>query len=957
VNDEKENSLLIIDDEKVNLKILTHILGPEYTIYTATNGTHGIKIAMDCMPDLILLDILMPEMDGYETLSEIKKNEKTRAIPVIFITGLNSEKDEEKGLALEATDYITKPFGAMIVRLRVRNQIQIINLRRDLEYAVKNAKMANQAKSLFLAHMSHEIRTPMNSILGVTEILMQQETLPAKIDEGLGKIYSSCNLLLGIINDILDFSKIESGKLEVVPAQYKVANMINDALQLNVMRLASKPIDLELHIEETIPEKLVGDELRIKQILNNLLSNAFKYTDAGKVTLSIKTESADPLLSDHVTLVLSVRDTGYGMSEKQLARLFEEYTRFHNKAGKTIEGTGLGLSIVKRLISIMGGEIHVESALNAGSYFVVRLPQGKVDNKVLGKEVADNLRHFDMNYMTQKKRGRIVRDPMPYGSVLVVDDVESNIYVAIGLMKLYRLQIDTAMSGQEAIDKVKSGKVYDAIFIDHMMPEMDGLEATKHIRGLGYTAPIVALTANAVVGQAKIFLQSGFDEFISKPIDTRQLDSILNKFIRDKQPPEVLEAARRQKPSPSGVSDSIEAHPQIDPLLFQSFIRDASRAILWLENKFQNAGLKNKNDVHEFTILVHGIRASLWSVGEHELSELGLKLETYGRELSTSLQSESPEAHNLEALAAGARDFLNKLCILLENFKAKHEQLFSPADTCAGGDSDDLHSRLLEIQKMCSSYNRKGALDLISDIKECSAETRMVLNKIMDHLLHSEFEEAEHEAAVYTQHEQAVPSCSPLTSFLLESNINGLDIAKGLERYEDDEQTYLLVLRSFISSVRSMLGEIETVSGDTLSHYKIKVHGIKGTCFDFFAEEIGRTALALENAAKSGDLAFIKEHNPAFLETTWKLIHELEEMVACIDAQNPKPKKARPDDEVLSKLLEACIAYDIDDADAAMAEIEKYHYESDEGLVDWLKTNLDKMDFKQIVEKLGGKHT
>ena len=957
MSDEKENSLLIIDDEKVNLKILTHILGPEYTIYTATNGVNGINIAMEHMPDLILLDILMPEMNGYETLCEIKKNERTRKIPVIFITGLNSEKDEEKGLALEAADYITKPFGAMIVRLRVRNQIQIINLRRDLEYAVKNAKMANQTKSLFLAHMSHEIRTPMNSILGVTEILMQQEILPAKIEEGLGKIYNSCNLLLGIINDILDFSKIEAGKLEVIPAKYKVENVISDSLQLNTMRIASKPIEFELYVEEDLPVKLIGDELRIKQILNNLLSNAFKYTDAGKVTLSIKTEAADRLLNDHVTLVLSVRDTGYGMSQDQLSRLFEEYARFHNKAGKTIEGTGLGLSIVKRLINIMGGEIYVKSELDEGSYFVVRLPQGKVDDEVLGKEVTESLRQFGKNCATQSKRAQIVRDPMPYGSVLVVDDVESNIYVAVGLMKLYRLQIDTAMSGQEAIDKIKAGKKYDAIFVDHMMPKMDGMETTKYLRDMGYTAPIVALTANAVVGQAEMFLKNGFNEFISKPIDTRQLDLILNKLIRDKQPPEVIEAARQQKPNTSAANDNTAVQRQIDPMLYQSFIRDANRVIDWFEKNFQDIGFKNKENMQEFVIIAHGIKSSLWSIGEQGLSKLALKLETDGRKFFETTQDNALETQGFDHIKTDVHEFLSKLHMLLKDLETKQKKDFSVQDFPNDDDIKNLHSKLIEIQEMCLNYNRKGALDLISGIKTNSAEVKSILDKTMEYVLHSEFEKAENEVAAYAKNQpytQPVSLLSPLASFLLEKDIDGLDIAKGLERYEGDEETYLKILRSYVNSVRSMLGEIDDVTEDAIADYKIKVHGIKGTSFDFFAEEIGKKALALEKAALSGDFNYIKEHNPAFLEAAWKLIGELEEMLAYLDAKNPKPRKDKPDNDVLAKLLAACKEYDISEADAAMVELEKYQYDSDDGLAGWLKENLERMDFKQIVERLGG---
>ncbi|MCL2209055.1 MAG: transporter substrate-binding domain-containing protein [Treponema sp.] len=613
------------------------------------------------------------------------------------------------------------------------------------------AETASQTKSSFLANMSHEIRTPMNAILGITEILIQNEKLSSDIEEGLGKIYSSCTLLLGIINDILDFSKIEAGKLDIMPAQYKVASMINDSVHLNMMRIESKPIKFELQIDDNIPAVLTGDELRIKQILNNLLSNAFKYTDSGKVTLSVQSEKI-PLvnyLPDHsmsgrvqwsdpdkegIFLVFSIKDTGHGMTREQLSKMFEEYSRFNPDRNTTVEGTGLGLAITKRLLNLMDGDMHVESTPNVGTFFKIRLPQGIVDSSFLDKEVIEHLRQFHINYITKGKRGQIVRDPMPYGSVLIVDDVETNLYVAIGLMKLYRLQIDTAMSGQIVIDKIRNGNTYDVIFMDHMMPEMDGIETTRHLRNLNYMSPIVALTANAVSGQADMFMQNGFDDFISKPIDIRQLNYILNKFIRDKQPADVIEAARMEM---SERNEESNIQPQTDSILLNSFIRDAKKAVSWLEEQFLQADNKSNNFEDEdilqrFIIIIHGIKSSLWNIGETTLSESANDLERNGRE------------HNIGNITAETPSFLNSLRALLEKLQVKQV-----TENAVDENTEELRNKMLLIKKKAAEYDRKGVLDIISGIRNYSENTKIVLDKLTENVIHSNFEEAGIEAASY----------------------------------------------------------------------------------------------------------------------------------------------------------------------------------------------------------------
>jgi len=406
--------------------------------------------------------------------------------------------------------------------------------RRDsqLEAALKAAQNANTAKSKFLANISHEIRTPMNVILGVTESYLQNENVPQEYQDGYEKIYNAGELLLHIINDILDLSKIDSGKFDLVPLKYETASLINDAAHMNTIRFQHKPIKFILLVDEDIPLELIGDELRIKQILNNLLSNAFKYTDAGKVTLSFSVEK--PSHESQINLIIRVSDTGQGMTAEQVKLLFEEYIRFNSESNRNISGTGLGMAITHNLVSMMNGKLSVDSAPGRGTVITVRIPQGLAGSGTIGREAAEKFKAFKFTTASQKKIRKIDREPMPYGRVLVVDDMKSNLDVAVLLLSPYQLQIEIAESGREAIALIKKKKEYDIIFMDHMMPDMDGIETTRKIRALGYKLPVFALTANALAWKQGAFLENGFDGYIFKPIDIRQLNDTLNKYVRDK---------------------------------------------------------------------------------------------------------------------------------------------------------------------------------------------------------------------------------------------------------------------------------------------------------------------------------------------------------------------------------------------------------------------------------------
>ncbi|MCL1967739.1 MAG: ATP-binding protein [Fibromonadales bacterium] len=601
-------------------------------------------------------------------------------------------------------------------------------------YEIKLKEMLNRvinlsrAKDDFLSKISHEIRTPMNAIMGVTEIQLQDETISKERREGLSIIYNSGDSLLRIINDLLDLSKLEAKKLEIVSAKYDIASLLSDIAQLNLVRVGSKPINFKLSIDENLPSKLIGDELRIKQILNNILSNAFKYTSAGEILMSVSAENCENENYD-VMLIFRVKDTGQGMTEEQVGKIFDEYSRFNLSSNRSIEGTGLGMPITQNLVSLMSGKISVESEIGEGSTFIVRLPQKKIGVEVLGKEVSENLQNFHVIDM-QIEKIQIVREPMPYGMVLVVDDVESNLYVAKHLLAPYDLSLDTATNGLEVIEKIKSGKAYDIIFMDHMMPKMDGVEATRIIRNLGYKKPIVALTANAVAGQAEMFFENGFDGFISKPIDTRQLNDELNKFIRDKQTPEIIASAREES-----AKRPTKPLPTLDTNLLEIFARDATKAVPIFEKTLEEVDDIADEDLNLFTIKAHAMKSALANIGDNVLSQVAYALEKAGKEQDKS------------TIKALTQELINALKKIIE--KTEKNKKFVAQDENAAY----LREQLKVISDACINYDARTADKVLAKLGEKSwtHETKDVFEQISKYILLSEFEAASALALDYSR--------------------------------------------------------------------------------------------------------------------------------------------------------------------------------------------------------------
>ncbi|MBO5551531.1 MAG: response regulator, partial [Lachnospiraceae bacterium] len=616
-------------------------------------------------------------MQGFAFSSKDGSIGGTEALSGIRVRSRDEIKDLHDALVKTVAD--TEDY---LERLREEDKI-----RNELEVA----KASSDAKSNFLSSMSHEIRTPINAVLGFDEMILMENKDP-EIGKYAEDIQSAGKTLLTLVNDILDFQKIEAGKMDIVPAQYELASTINDVVSMTMSLANDKDLSFDVSVDPRTPHLLYGDEIRIKQCMTNILSNAVKYTEKGGVTLTVGFERLDEEpdgdFKGSILLNVSVRDTGIGIREEDMEKLFTAFDRLDQVRNRAVKGTGLGMAITKQLLESMGSKIEVESEYGKGSNFHFSLKQ-----KAVSWEETGNLTEAFRKYITHdgpEYRNDSFRAPSAV--ILVTDDTENNLLVVTRLLKRTGIKIDTADSGAKTLELVRKKK-YDIIYLDHMMPGMDGIE-TLHRLGdlegnLNTETPVIVLTANAVSGSREMYIKEGFTDYMTKPVSYKALRASLVKYLPEDRigygsaEPEAGDAEETDTPD---ISEMLRSVQGID--LEEGLIYSGDEATLTEVIRNFSAGIEESADrigkelealnIKDYTVHVHALKSSARLIGARELSELALEMENAGHSYQKAIAEGS-----LDSAAEELALMEGKTAELMALYRSYKEKL-SPV---TGGDT------------------------------------------------------------------------------------------------------------------------------------------------------------------------------------------------------------------------------------------------------------------------------